>query len=53
MEWKPGAGFFGGILLAAYLLVVGASMLIGGTAIPAWFIGILAVGAGVLILAGR
>lgn len=46
-------GFIGAILLAAYLLVIGISMLIGGTAIPAWFIGILAVSAGALILIGR
>ena len=52
MEW-PKIGAVGAILLAAYLLVVGASLLIGGTAIPGWFLGILAVGAGVLILVGK
>ena len=46
-------GLIGAILLAAYLIVVGISMLIGGTSIPPWFIGILAVGAGALIIVGR
>lgn len=47
----PYVGIIGSLFLAAYLLVVGISMLIG-TAIPAWFVGILATGAGVLILFG-
>lgn len=46
-------GFIGALLLAAYLIILGASMLVGGTAIPAWFIGGLAVSAGVLIIVGR
>ena len=52
MEWGR-IGLIGGLFLAAYLLVVGVALLIGGTAIPAWFIGILAVAAGVLILIGK
>jgi len=52
MNWGS-VGTIGGILLAAFLIITGISMLIGGTAIPAWFIGILAVGAGSLILIGR
>ncbi len=43
----------GGLFLAAYLIVIGVSMLIGNTAIPSWFTGILATAAGVLILVGR
>lgn len=45
-------GLIGALCLAAYLLVVGISMLIGTTAIPGWFVGILATAAGVLILVG-
>jgi hypothetical protein len=52
MEWGK-MGLIGGLFLAAYLIVIGVTMLIGTTAIPAWFIGILAVTAGVLILVGR
>lgn len=43
----------GGLFLAAYLIVVGVSLLIGNTTIPGWFVGILATAAGVLILVGR
>lgn len=43
----------GALLLATYLIVVGVSMLLGGTAIPNWFLGVLATAAGVLILIGR
>lgn len=52
MEW-PKIGSIGCILLAAYLLVVGLSMLFGNSSIPAWFTGLLATGAGVLILVGK
>ncbi len=52
MDWGK-IGTIGGLLLALYLLVVGASLLIGGTAIPGWFVGIIAVCAGVLIIVGR
>lgn len=52
MEWGK-LGTIGALFLAAYLLVVGVAMLVGGTAIPAWFTAILAVAAGVLILVGR
>lgn len=52
MEWLK-LGSVGCLLLAAYLIVIGAVALIGGTAIPAWFIGLLAIGAGVLILVGK
>ena len=52
--WNWGRiGTIGGLFLAAYLLVVGISMLIGNTQIPGWFIGLLATSAGVLILVGR
>lgn len=44
-------GMIGALFLAAYLLVVGISMLIG-TAIPGWFVGLLATATGVLILVG-
>lgn len=53
MEGWPRFGMIGCILLAAYLIVVGAISLIGTTAIPGWFVGLLAVGAGVLLLVGR
>jgi hypothetical protein len=46
-------GFVGALMLAGYLIIVGITMLFGVTAIPAWFIGLLAVSAGVLILVGR
>jgi len=52
MEWGK-LGSIGCLFLAAYLLVVGISLLVGAVAIPAWFIGILAVAAGVLILIGK
>lgn len=52
MEWAK-LGTIGCILLAAYLIVIGAVALIGTTAIPAWFVGLLAIGAGILILVGR
>lgn len=52
MNWGK-LGTIGGLFLAAYLLVVGVSMLIGNTQIPSWFTGILATAAGVLILVGR
>jgi hypothetical protein len=52
MEWGK-LGTIGGLFLAAYLLVIGISALVGGTAIPAWFTAILAIAAGVLILVGR
>ncbi len=48
----PYIGVIGALCLAAYLLVVGISMLIGATAIPGWFVGLLATAAGVLILVG-
>lgn len=46
-------GFIGTLLLAAYLIVIGLVAILGGTAIPAWAVGCLAVSAGVLILVGR
>lgn len=52
MEWGK-LGTIGGLFLAAYLLVVGVGILVGGSSIPAWFTAILAVAAGVLILVGR
>lgn len=52
MEWGK-LGSIGGLFLAGYLLITGISLLIGGTAIPSWFIGILAVAAGALIVAGK
>lgn len=51
-KW-PKFGTVGIILLAAYLLLVGISLLIGGTAIPGWAVGALAVSAGILILVGK
>lgn len=45
MEWGK-IGSVGGLLLAGYLII-------GGTQIPAWFIGILAVSAGALIIVGK
>jgi hypothetical protein len=54
MEIKWGTiGSIGGLCLAGYLIFVGISMLFGLTAIPAWFIGLVALSAGVLILIGR
>ncbi len=38
--------------LAAFLIIFGATLLIG-LAIPGWVTGILAVGAGILLLIGR
>lgn len=53
MEWGK-IGSFGGILLAVYLLILGCSALFGMTNIPPWFMpGILATGAGLLILIGK
>lgn len=52
MEWGK-VSTIGGLLLAAYLIIVGISILVGGTAIPAWFTAILAVAAGALILVGK
>jgi len=52
MEWGK-IGSFGGLFLAGFLIIEGISLIIGGTAIPAWFIGILAVAAGGLIVAGK
>ncbi len=43
----------GGLFLAGYLIFVGASLLFGLTAIPGWFMGLLALAAGVLILVGK
>ncbi len=43
----------GGLFLAGYLIIAGVALLIGGTQIPHWFVGILALGAGVLILIGK
>lgn len=42
----------GNILLCAFLIIFGASVLIG-TAIPGWVPALLAIGAGVLLLMGR
>jgi hypothetical protein len=52
MKWGT-VGIIGALFLAAYLVVVGVSLLVGGTHIPSWFTGILAVSAGVLIIVGR
>ena len=52
MEW-PKIGAIGALLLAAYLIVVGLAAIIGGTHIPPWATGSVAVAAGVLILVGR
>ena len=46
-------GLIGAILLAAYLIVVGIAGLIGGTAVPQWFVAIIALAAGALILVGK
>ena len=46
-------GSIGGMFLAAYLLTIGITALIGATAIPAWFVALLATAAGVMILVGR
>lgn len=51
MEWLK-ARSIGGLLLAGFLAIYGVSLLIGGTAIPAWFIGLVAVAAAVCILVG-
>jgi len=51
MEWLK-ARTIGGLLLAGYLIITGIAMIIGGATIPAWFIGLLAIGAGVLIVIG-
>jgi len=52
MEWGK-LGTIGALFLAAYLLVIGIAALVGGTAIPAWFVAILAIAAGALILVGK
>lgn len=52
MNWGK-LGTIGGLFLAAYLIVVGVTMLLGMTAIPPWFVGILAAAAGVLLIVGR
>jgi len=52
MEWGK-LGTIGSLVLAAYLIIVGIMLLIGGTHIPPWFIGFVAVSAGVLIIVGR
>lgn len=52
MAWGT-VGTIGGLFLAAFLILTGVGLLMGGLAIPAWFIGILAVAAGVLITIGR
>lgn len=36
-------GSIGGLVLCDFLIVTGVSMLIGGTSIPVWFTGILAL----------
>lgn len=43
----------GFLLLSIYLILVGLSTLIGGFAIPAILLGILALLAGIFILIGR
>ena len=43
---------FGNILLCAFLIIFGASILIG-ISIPGWVTGLLAMAAGVLLLLGR
>lgn len=43
----------GGLFLAGYLIIAGVALRIGGTQIPPWFIGILAVSAGALVLIGK
>lgn len=45
----PYLGLIGALTLALYLIIVGISALMGGTAIPAWFVGLLAVLAGAII----
>ena len=52
MEWGR-LGSIGALFLAAYLLLIGIGALVGGTAIPPWFVAILAIAAGVLILVGK
>ena len=52
MEWGK-IGAIGGLFLAGFLIFTGISMLFGLTAIPAWFMGLLALAAGVLILVGK
>lgn len=43
---------FGNILLVAFLILFGATLLIA-VAIPNWLIGLLAIAAGVMLLVGR
>ena len=52
IKWGT-VGSIGGLCLAGYLIIVGITLLVGLTAIPAWFIGLIALSAGVLILIGR
>lgn len=42
----------GNILLVAFLILFGATLLIA-VAIPSWLIGLLAIGAGIMLLVGR
>lgn len=46
-------GNFGMLCLAIYLILVGITTLVGGIAIPAVVLGILALAAGILLLIGR
>ena len=46
-------GTIGRFVLAGYLVIVGAAYLIGGTAIPGWFVGVLAIAAAVALLTGK
>ncbi len=52
MDWGK-LGSIGALFLAAYLIVIGVAALVSGSAIPGWFVAILALAAGVLILVGK
>lgn len=53
MQWGS-VGAIGALFLAAYLIIVGVSLIAGlGASIPGWFVGIVAAAAGILILVGK
>lgn len=43
----------GNLLLCAFLILFGLTLIVGSLAIPGWVPGLLAVGAGIALLVGR
>lgn len=52
-NWRGYAGGIGRFLVGLFVVLIALPMLLGGVAIPAWFVGLIGMIGGVLFMLGR